>query len=198
MREVADRLGVSVEWRNMKAGDLLAALGHGEVQAVIAALPANPGNQDLALFTDPYLLSPEAVVAAKGSALTLAALTDLAGHRVGVVARSPEELWCRENLVAPGLMPETSLGAYPTAAAVLGELAAGRLDCAFVDVAAVSDLLASGDIVKVLDSRLEHEPVIAVGRGQADLLAEMNRVIAALHQEGFIRQLANEYAVSGE
>lgn len=198
MNEIARRLGVAVEWKDMKAEALLGALGRREVDVVIAALVPTPELENLADFTGAYLVSPEVVVVRKDAGISIADLAQLASYRVGVQAGTPEEAYCRDQFVAAGLMPETDLCSYPTAATALAELVAGRVDCAFVDQEPAAALAERGEVVKVLSSRLPHEPAVAIRRGQAPLLAELNEIIAALREEGFVRQLANKYGVAGE
>jgi len=217
MSEIAGRLGVSVEWKDMKAADLPAALDRGEVDAVIADLVPGADKADRAAFTEPYLMTPEVVVTSAGSSppaggppaasaprvpspppVQLKNLAELARYRVGVEARTPEEKYCRDELVATGAMPETSLSVYPTARAALDELVKGRLDAAFVDKGAAAGLVASGELTVLLETRLPHDPAIAVGPGQDALLARLNEIIEALHREGFVAGLAEKYGIYGE
>ncbi len=198
MDEIARRLGVAVQWKDMRAEALLGALERREVDAVIASLVPAPELSPLADFTDAYLVSPEVVVVRKGSDIAIADLTQLARYRVGVQSGTPEETFCRDSLVETGRMPETNLSAYPTAAEALGELAAGRVDCAFVDEGSAAAVMERGEVENVLESRLPHEPAVAVGRNETELLSRLNEIIAALHQEGFVRQLANKHGVAGK
>ncbi len=195
--EVAARLRATVEWKDMKAGDLPGALEDRAIDVAVGDMVENPDLAAKVAFTEPYLVSPEVVVAKKGLAIAIADLAQLAGHRVGVEAGSPEESYCRAELVGGGTMAETGLSSYPEPSDAIEELLAGRVDLAFVDASVASAALESGEVVKLLETRLPHEPVIAVARGQADLVARLNEIIDTLRQEGFLERLANKYGVDG-
>lgn len=194
---IAERLGVAVEWKMMPFPSLLDALDAREVDAVIACLEVRPERLDQADFTGPYLVSRDVVLARTGSGIVLGDLSGLAAYRVGVRQRTAHAEWCRLNLVAPGLMPETNLSVFPSVAEAVAALEAGGVDVILIDEG-VADLFAGSlPVEKVFSCLLPGDPAVAVRKGETRLRGRLDEIIAALREEGRVSQLAEKYGLAG-
>ncbi len=196
MEAIAGRLGVAVEWHDMDFNLLLAALKKRRIDAVIACMDATEERAKEALFTIPYLVAPDAILVKKGSTLVITDLvTDLPGLKVGVQTGTVHYDWIKDNLIDPGLMPETNLSQYPRADMAVLDLVAGRLDCVFMDESAAIGFTQTHDVEKALSVDLEGAPAIAVALKQEPLLEKLNEIIQQLEAEGVIDQLAQKWSV---
>jgi len=212
MEKIAERLGVEVEWRDMKFDILLTTLQAGELDAIIACMTVTPERLEMADFTDPYIISKDAILVKAGSdvvsiegadtmsheELTAALVEALKDLKVGVQAGTIHEQWCDENLIGAGVMPETNLSRYPRADQAVSDLVAGRIDCVFLDEGVALGFSETHDVEKALTVDLEGNPGIAVTKGETKLVEKLNEIIAELREEGFIAELAGKYDLPGE
>ncbi|MFO7635373.1 MAG: transporter substrate-binding domain-containing protein, partial [Caldilinea sp.] len=84
IREIAEQLGVEVQFQDMAFDGLGEALVIGQVDVVIAAVSQTPERARLVDFTDTYFVSSDGYLANKSSALRVESLEDLKDLRVGV------------------------------------------------------------------------------------------------------------------
>lgn len=101
MTELAKRLGLKVEFKDIVFGSLLDTLELGRIDAVIAAMAVTDERQQAADFTSPYYQGEDIVLAAPGS--SIAPIDDaagLAGHTIGVVRGTVYESWLNRNMLA--------------------------------------------------------------------------------------------------
>ena len=146
-----------------------------------------------ASFTDEYYVSLDAVLVKRDGGVTITDIMDLADLRVGVQSGTIQLTWVTEELIETELMPESNLSTYMRADDAVLDLAAGRIDCVFLDegVAQQFSMTYAVDMALVYD--LPGNPGIAVGLGETELVAKLNEIIAALKAEGFVDQLAAKH-----
>lgn len=214
MEAIAAKLGMEVEWQDMDFGILLQSLKAGQIDAVIACMTVNEERLLEADFSEPYIISKDAILVQKGSGLVIlteeerAGKTDaelleplvaaLADLRVAAQSGTIQETWIRENLIDAGLMAESQMSLYPRADQAVADLEAGRVDCIFLDEGVAEGFTATNNVEKALTVDLEGNPGIAVQKGDAELLEKINNAIVELRNEGVITQLAEKYELPGE
>ncbi len=212
MEAIAAKLGVAVEWQEMEFDLLLSSLQAGEMDAVIACMTIRPDRLEQADFTDPYIISKDAILIKKGSGLvildpaTTAGMneeqlleplkTAIAGLRVGVQSGTIQETFC-QDLIDAGTMPETNVTRYPRADQAVADLEFGRVDCVFLDEGVADGFTQTNNVEKALTVDLEGNPGIAVKKGETEFVAKLNEIIKQLRDEGVISQLAAKYQLPG-
>jgi polar amino acid transport system substrate-binding protein len=193
MQEIADRMGVELEWKDMDFSLLLGALKAGQIDAIIACMSITEERMQECSFTDEYYVSLDAVLVKRGGGVTVTDIHDLAGLRVGVQSGTIQETWVREELIDTEQMPESKLSTYMRADDAVLDLVAGRIDCVFMDEGVAQQFTTTHAVDKALVYDLPGNPGIAVGLGETELVAKLNEIIAALQAEGFIDALAVKY-----
>lgn len=198
MEALAARLGVAVEWKDMSFDRLWEALRSGEVDAIIADVGVTPERLRLMDFTDQYLVSPDGVLVRKGSGITLVDPAELAGYKVGARTGASQYGWLEANLVDTGKMARENLSAFDRTDRAVAALEAGQVDAVFTDEAVADSLAATHPVEKVLVCQLPGDPGIAVRKGERELVARLDELLAELRREGVIRQLAGKYQLAGD
>ncbi len=192
VREIGRRLGLAVTFKDFPPNGLPAALQLGQVDLAIGGLV--PGAGSNIAFTDPYLLSQDAVVAHQsGGVGNVRTVQDLAARAVGVRRGSAQEAWASTALVAAGLVRAADLRPYDLAEQALADLRQGRVDVVILDKAAAQAMAAAGGYT-IAGEGLEPQPLaIAVPAGSLQLAGELNRVLADLWRDGTAARLAAEH-----
>lgn len=150
MRDIADLLGVEVEFMDMAFDGLGGALQLGQIDAAIAAISVTPQRATQVDFTDIYFVGEDAVLANGDADIDIiTSVEDVAGMKIGVQTGSVYDDWVQENLVATGVIEGTDLFAYPTIDQALQDLSLGRIDLV------VMDAQPAASFVKHYDGKLK-------------------------------------------
>lgn len=195
MQEIADRMGVKLEWVDMPFDSLIAAVQEGKIDASIAAFNYSEERDANIDFTEAYYLSEDAFVVADSFADEIANPEDAAKYIVGVQTGTTQDTWLTENLVDTGLLPEDKLFRYDRADQAALDLKNGRIQLWVADyVPGQAVIVQLGGLKIAFKGTLSSGPMnIIIPEGSTELAAEMNKAIAAMQDEGFIDSLALKY-----
>ena len=197
MEMVAEKLGVTVEWKDMTFDIVLNSLQSGQINAAIAAMSINPERQEQALFSNPYWESPNAVLVKVGSTVTITdPLVDFPALLIGVQSGTIHEKYVKTELIDVGKMDAANLSSYPRADQAILDLVAGRLDAVYMDAAAAQAFTVSHPVVIALVHKVESGMGIAVMLGEQELVDRINEILTQLTEDGSIEALGVEYDIS--
>ena len=175
-QEIARATGKQLKIEDMSFDGLLPALDSGQVDMVVAGMSVTPERAKNALFSDPYYSAAQRMIVAKGSPIRNK--FQLTGRRVGV------QLGTTGDTLAAKLTG-VKVSQFPTAPSVLTELNAGRVDVAILDDAPAARYLTGFPRLELLPGSLSEESyAIALRKTDRQLLDKVNKVIAAMKQDG--------------
>ena len=193
MDEIGRRLGVTVEYLDYAFDGLGPALQIGEIDAALAAISVTGERESLVDFSNVYLVSEDAVLAQKGSGITVSAVDDMAGYRIGVQRNTVYEAWIRTELIDTGKMPEGNLFFYELATDAFRDLTEGRVDLAVFDSQPAELATQEYDVEIVGRGLNQQRYAIALRKGAAALKEKIDGVLLEMHNEGIIAELAQKY-----
>jgi polar amino acid transport system substrate-binding protein len=195
MTEVADRLGVKVEWVDMPFDSLIAAVQEGKIDASISAFNYSEERDKMIDFSDAYYTSEDAFTVADGFAGKVEKPEDVATYKVGVQTGTTQDTWLTDNLVAQGLLSEENLFRYDRVDQAMLDLQNGRVDVMMSDYVPAQALVKQlGGLDIAYHGVLSTGPVnIVLPEGDKELQKAINDTIAQLKSEGFIDDLAVKY-----
>jgi ABC-type amino acid transport substrate-binding protein len=153
--EAADRLGLEVNAVAVDFPGLLAGVQSGRYDLGIGNISWKQERAEAGIFTDPPYYSP--VILAQQPGVEASTVADLEGRKLATV---------QSFFYIPALeqVPESTLQTYPNFQAVLQDLAAGRVDIAFLDPLTVV-------FTKKQNPELEYETAALEPPSAADLEA---------------------------
>jgi arginine/ornithine transport system substrate-binding protein len=174
---------------------MIPALREKKIDAVVASMSITREREALVAFSDKYHRTPARLVAKKGSALTVTA-EGLKGKRIGVVRATVHDRF------AGNTFTQSTIVRFAKPDDVFAELAAGKLDGAFMDSVVASEGLLKKPVGKdfEFEGPLFADPLvfgvgagIALRKGEASLRNAFNGAIAAIHGTGAYRKIQNKY-----
>lgn len=193
MTEIAQRLGLKIEFNDFAFDGLLGALQLGRVDAVIAAMAVTDDRRAVVDFTSSYHQGEDVILAAANSTITtVASRPDLAQRRVGVQRGTVYESWLQRNMVQTGEMPAANLLAYSQPSDALAALEARRIDLVIMDREPGLGQVAQGKAKAVGKSLYVQDFAIATQKGSA-LTPQLNRALARVLADGTVARLAERY-----
>jgi len=188
---IADRLGVSLEWKEMAFADLLSELNAGKVDMVIAAMYITPERETIVDFTQPYLATGLVMVVQAGDT-RISDFESLEGKTLGVKEGATGERWADTLRDEQGI--DMTILRYETTLDSLDDLAAGLLDVVINDKLNTLEYIKTHPQVQIAGDVFDPAGLgIAVQSNDDDLRAFLNETLADLDQSGRINQLFNEW-----
>ena len=197
MNEVANRLGVKVEWVDMPFDSLIAAVQEGKIDASISAFNYSAERDKTVDFSDAYYTSEDAFTVADGFTGKIEKPEDVANYKVGVQTGTTQDTWLTDNLVTKGLLKEENLFRYDRVDQAMLDLKNGRIDVMMADYVPAQALVKQlGGLNILYHGVLSTGPVnIVLPEGDKELQKAVNDTITQLKSEGFIDTLAVKYFV---
>lgn len=194
MSAIAEEMGYAVEFRDMAFDGLGDALFVDQIDVAISAISATPDRADYVDFSNIYFATNDSVLTAVNNPLTIATIQDLANYKIGVQKGSVYADWLVENLIETELVPLTSFSIYQTIDEAVDALGEGQIDLIVLDKQAGDSIVAANDQYINSGSGLYTQRfAIAMGKGESNLQAEINRALGVLQTNGVVDQLAQLY-----
>lgn len=192
MSLIAQRLGVTVEWREMAFADLLTELNAGTVDMVIAAMYIRPDRQALVEMSQPYL-ETGLIMAVHVDETNINSFEDLAGRTLGVKEGSTGATYAQTRLVdEQGIAIDLRI--YTDTLDSLDDLAEGRVDAIFNDRLNTLVYIQTHPTVRLQGEVFDPAGLgISVKKGDMDLLNFVNTTLDALKASGDIDRLFNQW-----
>jgi ABC-type amino acid transport substrate-binding protein len=194
MREIARRLGVSVELRDFAFDGLINGIQIGQLDGAIAAISVTDERSQTVNFSRVYYVGEDAVLAPAdygGGQITIP--ENLAGMRVGVQDGSVYETEMQRLLVDTGLTKPANLVTYGNIKDAIAALQAKSLDFVVMDAAPAGTFAATGDVKLAGGGLTRQQFAIALPKNSPALLAQVNGVLDDLFASGYITQLQQKY-----
>ncbi|MEG0134219.1 MAG: transporter substrate-binding domain-containing protein [Clostridium sp.] len=181
MNEMAKDLGVEVEVKEMEFSTICDAVRTGIIDLGVSGLSPEPDRLEVVDFSDIYFEAEQGILINKNSASSIKSLSDLEGKKIGAQNGSIQAS------IAQGVKgAEVKL--LPEVPTLIQDLISGNLDAVIVELP-VADIQASiHDTLAVAAEKIADNAgggsAIAIPKGQEALLAEVNKSIKKLLDEG--------------
>jgi len=195
MEEIANRMGVDLEWTDMPFDSLIAAVQEGKIDMSISCFNYTEERDEKVDFSDAYYTSEDAFLVVEDFAATITNPEDVADYIIGVQSGTVQDDWVTTELIDAGLMEEGNLSRYERVDQAALDLQAGRIDVLVADSVPAQSLMGQfGGFKIVFEDMLYTGPInIVLPEGDAAIQEEINAIISDLQEEGFIDALAVKY-----
>lgn len=191
-QQIADSLGVKLEIVDMAFDGIIAAVQTGQVDLGIAAFTNTPERAEVIDFSDIYEVSQQYLVVATENKELYADKANLKGLKVGA-----QKGTIQSNLVK-AVFTESELFELEKYPALALEVQNGNIAGLVVDAAVGDSLVATseGKLV-VSDYQFTKEEAsfgksVVIQKGNEDLVAEVNKVIAKITEDGSYQKAYDE------
>lgn len=200
---IADKLGVKIEFQEMPFASLIPSLETRKVDMTIAAMYIKPEREEVVDFATPYMETGLVMVVRPDLVDKVKTPEDLAGLKVGVkIGATGDKL--AQDLIAQGIDLERK--EYKETLESFADAEAGRVDVVLNDylntLAYLKDTGSNMQIVKTDDGEvnfLSHVGLgIAVHDGDAELLAEINKILEEMHADGTYDALYQKWLLASQ
>ncbi len=188
--EIAKLVGKELVPEDMAFDGLLLALDGGKIDIAIAGMTITPERLEQVNFSDSYFNAQQAVIVRKDYD-GIKTVEDLQGKTIAVQEGTTGHLMVTEDFG----IPTENVPAFKNAADAVMELAQGRADCMIIDTAPAGVFVAKNPdlmILEGIDMPVE-DYGIAVKKGNDELLAACNEVLAEIKASGKYDELVAQF-----
>lgn len=192
---IAKELGVELEIKDMDFDNLLAGLGTGMMDMIIATMNPDPTRE--ANFTDIYYEANLSVLIHKDDKSEITKLEDLEGKNIGVQMGTTQEEITQEDI------KDATAKSLSNNADIIMNLKTKKIDCAIMETpVAESFAMVNKDLMLIENLIIDSGTggvAIAVKKGDEELTEKLNEILAKIKSEGLMEKWMIEASeISGE
>ena len=190
VREMGERLGVSVEPVNMAFDGLIDAVLLGQVDLIGGGFSITDSRAEVLDYTKPYYQAGGVLVCRKGEEVNEGTISTA---RVGTMKGTSFEQWISSNLLMEGKVSPVNVFTYAAISDVMDALKDGHIDVALIDEDVFrSEYRHDKDLVTVGDRFVNEKYGFAAAKGST-LIPELNNVMREMVKDGTAQKIADEY-----
>jgi len=193
IRDIGQKLNLAVEIKDMAFDGLGGALQINQIDVAISAITITPERDGFIDFSNTYVLSEDALLAAPGSQIRINVADEIGAYRLGVQSGSIYENFARSELIETGKMAANNLFVYPQMDKAIDDLAAGRIDIVALDSGPASVAVQEGGFVIAGVGLNRQQLAMGIPQDSFMLQAQLNQALSELQAEGRLAALANQY-----
>lgn len=199
--EIADRLGVSIEWETPKWEAITAGNWQGRWDMSVGSMTVTAERAEVLDFTPAYYFTPASIAVPEGSDIT--SVDGLSGKTVGVCSGCTYDFFLQGTLDIPGFEfppPPSgiSIKGFDTDSTVFQALESGQVDAAMSATPTIEAAIDKGRPMQLLGDPLYSEPLsVAFDKSseldQTSLVEAVSGIVEEMHSDGTLSDLSMEW-----
>lgn len=183
---VAEKMGMTLEIKDMAFDSLITAVSSGAVDVVLAGMTVTEERMEAVNFSDSYATGIQVVIVTEGS--EIATIEDLAGKKIGVQTGTTGDIYCSDEF------GEEAIARYDNGAIAVQALQNGQVDCVVIDNEPAKAFVEANEGLKILETEYAVENYAAAfAKENTELLDAFNAALAELKADGTIDAIVAKY-----
>ncbi len=189
---VAQRMGYDFKIKDMEFDSIISAVQSGECNFGLAGMTVTEERLQQVDFSLSYATGVQVVIVKEGSVIT--SVDDLfvegANYTIGVQLSTTGDLYCTWDLEEANL---ATVNRYSNGNEAVMALLSGKIDCVVIDNEPAKAYVAANEGLKILETAYAVEDYAACFKKDDPLLAEFNKALQELIDEGVIAEIIEYY-----
>lgn len=187
-KAIAEALGVKLEIKDMQFDGLIAALGTGEVDLVLAGMGADEDRKEAVEFSNSYHDEAQVLIVKAENESNFKSVSDLEGKNIGAQLGSLQYKYAEEHF-------KSKLAAIPDNNNAILDLKNGTYDALFMSKTPALKFTKLNPELKMVELDIPNEAGFsaAVKKGNLSLIKEVNKVIDELKSKNQIETWLDEF-----
>jgi polar amino acid transport system substrate-binding protein len=189
VRALAGRLPARVEFVVVPFDGIVPGLKSDKYDLIISAMTITPERARQVLFTEPYTVAGQSIVA-RSAAAAIRGPADLAGLRIGCQLATTGEMEAKK-------VPGARVVSYDAIGAAFRDLENGNLDAAIADTPTARIFIRDHPTLRLAGAPLTREEFgMAVRPADGDLAAALNAALAELRAGGEMDAIEERWGIA--
>jgi polar amino acid transport system substrate-binding protein len=204
--EIAERMGVEIEWQTPAWELITAGNWSNRWDVSVGSMTVTPERAEVLEFTPAYYFTPAGVAVHEDNTSITDTETDLDGMTIGGCGSCTYESYVEKSLEIPGYeieftIDDASFKGYDTDTSAIADLELGdgtRLDAVISAVPTLEEAIDKGKPIKLVGDPIYYEPLAAALDKNAPedpvpLAEEIGRIIEEMHEDGTLSEFSMEW-----
>jgi polar amino acid transport system substrate-binding protein len=206
--EIADRLGVEVEWKTPSWGAITSGGWSDRWDMSVGSMTVTEERAEVVHFTPAYYFTPASAAVHEDNTTYTDVATDLDGTTIGVCGSCSYDFYLQGNLhiQIPGyefdyVIDDADIRTYDTDTTAIRDLSLGdgvRLDAVISALPTLEAAIDEGEPIKILGEPLFFEPLAVAFDQQAPLdptglVEQVSSIIDEMHADGTLTELSMKW-----
>ena len=192
-KAVADKMGYTLEIKDMEFDSLITAVQSGAIDFALAGMTVTDERKESVNFSDTYATGVQVIIVKEDSKIT--SVDDLfaegANNKIGVQLATTGDLYCTWDIEDEGL---GSVERYNKGADAVMALNSGKVDCVVIDNEPAKVFVANNPGLKILDTEyITEDYAIAISKDAPELLTEIDKALGELIADGTVQKIIEKY-----
>ena len=182
-RVIAEELGVKLEVKDLIFSRIFQSLESGQIDMAIAGLHPTEERKKIADFSDIYYQAIQSIIILKDNSDRIKTIEDLRGKRVGVQKDTIQESMAKSQIIG------AQFDVRETIEELIIILDKGLVDAIILEKPVADSYIHRSTRLTSIECEKFNDKLgsaIAVKKGNAELLSEINRILGKLKKEGKI------------
>ncbi|MBQ2942398.1 MAG: transporter substrate-binding domain-containing protein [Clostridia bacterium] len=183
---IAEKMGMTLEIKDMAFDSLITAVSSGAVDVVLAGMTVTEERMEAVNFSESYATGIQVVIVTEDS--EIATIEDLAGKKIGVQTGTTGDIYCS------GDYGEEAIARYDNGAIAVQALQNGQVDCVVIDNEPAKAFVEANEGLKILETEyITENYAAAIAKENTELLEAFNAALAELQADGTIDAIIGKY-----
>ena len=191
---IADKLGMTLEIKDVEFGSIVGGVQTGKFDMGIAGMTVTDERLESVNFSTSYATGIQVVIVTEDSAIK--SLDDLKGDgsmKFGVQQDTTGDIYASASVEEDGYGEENVIR-YKTGADAVHALKTGKVQAVIIDNEPAKSFVAANEGLKILDGTwVEENYAIAIAKENTELLNDVNNALAELKTEGKLDSIISKY-----
>ena len=183
---VAEKLGKTLEVKDMEFDSLIPAVAGGSIDFVMAGMTVTAEREETVNFSTSYATGVQVIIVKEGS--DIASVDDLAGKKIGVQAGTTGDIYITDEF------GQENVSQFNNGSLAVQALINGQVDCVVIDNEPAKNYVAANEGLAILATEYVTENYAAAfAKENTELLDQYNAALAELTAEGVIDAIVAKY-----
>jgi polar amino acid transport system substrate-binding protein len=204
--EIANRLGVEVQWETPSWDLITAGNWAGRWDLSVGSMTVTPERAEVLNFSEPYYYTPAAVAVHADNTDIQDVETDLDGATIGVCNACTYDFYLQKTLNIPGeeidfVIDDAEIKAYNTDTSAIADLEIGdgdRLNAVISALPTLEGAIDKGKPLRIVGEPIYYEPLAAAADKNAPvdsmpLIEEVSAIIEEMRTDGTLTELSEKW-----
>lgn len=185
-KAVAEKMGYTLEIKDMEFDSLITAVQAGAIDFALAGMTVTDERKESVNFSDTYATGIQVIIVPEDSKITT--VDDLSGKMIGVQAGTTGDIYCTDDF------GQDKVKQYKNGAEAIAALKNGQVECVVIDNEPAKNYVKANEGLKILETEYAVEDyAAAISKENTELLENFNKALAELKDEGKVDEIITKY-----
>lgn len=187
---IAEKLGMELKIEDMAFDSIIPAVQSGKADFGAAGMTVTEDRMKEVDFSDTYYTGRQVIIVAEGNT-EITGPDDLAGKKIGVQQGTTGDIYATDDY------GDESIERYNKGFEAVEALLKGKIDAVIIDDQPAQTFVEESEGLKILETEYVEEEYALCFKKDSELVANVNKAIAELKEDGTFDKIIDKY-IGGE